>query len=59
MICKWCHGSGMNKAVYGPVMCPDCDGKGYVDGREGAIRAEAKADDVQQERLDNDEIDMA
>lgn len=31
MICEWCHGSGINKAVYGPVMCPDCDGTGYID----------------------------
>jgi len=28
--CPWCRGRGTNRAEYGPVMCPDCDGNGYM-----------------------------
>ena len=24
--CRWCRGAGKNRAPYGPVPCPDCDG---------------------------------
>ena len=30
MKCEWCNGSGVNPAKYGPVYCPDCDGRGQV-----------------------------
>ena len=30
MKCPHCRGTGQNRAVNGPVLCPDCDGKGVV-----------------------------
>jgi DnaJ-class molecular chaperone len=33
--CKECKGRGTNPAVYGPVPCPDCRGRGYVADEDG------------------------
>ena len=46
MKCKWCHGSGINKAVYGPVMCTDCDGSGYIDDKKDDNEQEEDADNA-------------
>ena len=31
ILCKWCLGKGTNRAVYGPVPCPDCYGTGRIE----------------------------
>lgn len=42
--CPWCKGTGSNRAEYGPVPCPDCDGSGYIQPEEDPeIEEEAAA----------------
>lgn len=43
--CPWCHGSGLNKAEYGPVPCSDCNGTGYYDGPDERESEEEIVDD--------------
>lgn len=45
MKCKWCRGTGENRARYGPVMCPDCDGTGHLQLSDYDERDECPNDD--------------
>jgi DnaJ-class molecular chaperone len=50
MRCLWCGGTGTNRAEYGPVECPDCDGTGIAKDEETT-----ETDDESEEQDERDQ----